>query len=68
MPLTQGDTGIATKIRDTGSKATFATRGETFHQTVSLCDLRRAATPPFQSLCFLIINYYMITMRKSQYF
>jgi hypothetical protein len=68
MPLTQGDTGIATKIRDTGSKATFATRGETFHQTVSLCDLPQAATPPFQSLCFLIINYYMITTRKSQYF
>ena len=66
MPLTQGDTGIATKIRDTGSKATFATRGETFHQTVSLCDLPQAATPPFQSLCFLIINYYMITTRKSQ--
>ena len=68
MPLTQDDTGIATKIRDTGSKATFATPRETFHQPASLCDLRRAATPPFHSLCFLIINYYMITMRKSQYF
>lgn len=68
MPLTQGDTGIATKIRDTGSKATFATPRETFHQPASLCDLPQAATPPFQSLCFLIINYYMITTRKSQYF